>query len=54
VLGCFERIRTLARHPLLVIAPRKPEHFDAVEQAARQAGFRTVRRPAPSLACHSS
>jgi 3-deoxy-D-manno-octulosonic-acid transferase len=49
VLKCFERIRTLARHPLLVIAPRKPEHFDEVEQAARQAGFRTVRRSALTI-----
>jgi len=46
VLGCFERIRTLTRNALLVIAPRKPEHFDAVERASRQAGFRTVRRSA--------
>jgi len=44
VLASFERIRTLAPHPLLIIAPRKPEHFDAVELAARHAGFRTVRR----------
>ncbi|MEI6668533.1 MAG: 3-deoxy-D-manno-octulosonic acid transferase [Acidobacteriota bacterium] len=49
VLGCFERIRTLARHPLLVIAPRKPEHFDQVERAARQAGFRTLRRSALAI-----
>ena len=46
VLSGFERIRTLVRTALLVIAPRKPEHFDEVEQAARQAGFRTVRRTA--------
>jgi 3-deoxy-D-manno-octulosonic-acid transferase len=49
VLGCFERIRTLANHPLLVIAPRKPEHFDAVEQAAKHAGFRTARRSALTI-----
>ena len=50
VLAAFERIRTMARsNPLLVIAPRKPEHFDAVEQAARQAGFRTLRRSALSI-----
>jgi 3-deoxy-D-manno-octulosonic-acid transferase len=49
VLRCFERIRTLAPHPLLIIAPRRPEHFDAVEQAARQAGFRTVRRSALTI-----
>jgi len=49
VLGCFERIRTLAHHPLLVVAPRRPEHFDAVERAARQAGFRTMRRSALTI-----
>jgi len=49
VLGCFERIRTLTKNPLLVIAPRKPEHFDAVEAASRQAGFRTVRRSALAI-----
>jgi 3-deoxy-D-manno-octulosonic-acid transferase len=49
VLGCFERIRTLTRNPLLVIAPRKPEHFDAVESAARLAGFKTVRRTALAI-----
>ena len=50
VLAAFERIRTMTRsNPLLVIAPRKPEHFDAVEQSSRQAGFRTVRRSALSI-----
>ena len=44
VFRAFERIRTMTRHPLLVIAPRKPERFDEVEQLARQSGFRTVRR----------
>jgi 3-deoxy-D-manno-octulosonic-acid transferase len=44
VLNAFERIRTLARNPLLVLAPRKPEHFAEAESLARQLGFRTVRR----------
>jgi 3-deoxy-D-manno-octulosonic-acid transferase len=44
VLKAFERIRTLARHPLLILAPRKPEHFAEAESLARQLGFRTVRR----------
>jgi len=44
VLNAFERIRTLARDPLLILAPRKPEHFAEAESAARQLGFRTVRR----------
>ncbi len=44
VLNGFERIRTLARQPLLVLAPRKPEHFAEAASLARQLGFRTVLR----------
>ncbi len=44
VFRSFERIRTMTRHPLLIIAPRKPERFDEVLQLARQYGFRTLRR----------
>jgi 3-deoxy-D-manno-octulosonic-acid transferase len=44
VLGGFERVRTLVPHPLLILAPRKPEHFAEVDALARQAGLRTVRR----------
>jgi 3-deoxy-D-manno-octulosonic-acid transferase len=44
VLNGFERIRTLARQPLLVLAPRKPEHFAEAAALARQRGFRTVLR----------
>jgi 3-deoxy-D-manno-octulosonic-acid transferase len=44
VLRAFERIRTLARNPLLVLAPRKPEHFAEAASLARQSGFRTVLR----------
>ena len=46
VLAAFERIRTLTGNPLLVLAPRKPEHFAAAEALSREAGFRTVRRSA--------
>jgi 3-deoxy-D-manno-octulosonic-acid transferase len=44
VLRAFERIRTLARNPLLILAPRKPEHFAEAASLARQYGFRTVLR----------
>jgi 3-deoxy-D-manno-octulosonic-acid transferase len=44
VLKAFERIRTLAHNPLLVLAPRKPEHFAEAAALARQSGFRTVLR----------
>jgi 3-deoxy-D-manno-octulosonic-acid transferase len=44
VLRAFERIRTLARSPLLILAPRKPEHFAEAASLARQSGFRTALR----------
>jgi 3-deoxy-D-manno-octulosonic-acid transferase len=44
VLQAFERIRTLANNPLLVLAPRKPEHFGEAASLSRQSGFRTVLR----------
>jgi 3-deoxy-D-manno-octulosonic-acid transferase len=44
VLHAFERIRTLVPNPLLILAPRKPEHFAEAESLARQLGFRTARR----------
>ena len=44
VLRAFERIRTLARNPLLILAPRKPEHFAEAASLARHAGFRTALR----------
>ena len=44
VLRAFERIRTLARKPLLILAPRKPEHFAEAASLARQSGFRTALR----------
>jgi len=49
VLGAFERVRTLARNPLLVLAPRKPEHFAEAETLSKQAGFRTERRSALTI-----
>jgi 3-deoxy-D-manno-octulosonic-acid transferase len=44
VLHAFERVRTLARSPLLVLAPRKPEHFAEAASLAKQHGFRTALR----------
>jgi len=44
VLRAFERIRTLIRNPLLILAPRKPEHFAEAASLSRQSGFRTVLR----------
>jgi 3-deoxy-D-manno-octulosonic-acid transferase len=44
VLRALERIRTLARNPLLILAPRKPEHFAEAASLARQSGFRTALR----------
>jgi len=44
VLRAFERIRTLARNPLLILAPRKPEHFAEAASLSRHSGFRTVLR----------
>ena len=46
VLRAFERVRTAAERPLLVIAPRHPERFDEVERLAKEEGLATVRRTA--------
>jgi len=44
VFEAFQRIRARVPEALLIIAPRKPERFDDVEQYARRAGWNTVRR----------
>ena len=49
VLGAFERVRTLAGNPLLVVAPRRPEHFGDAEACAVERGFKTVRRSTLSI-----
>jgi len=49
VLHAFERIRTLSRNPLLILAPRKPEHFAEAEALSRELGFRTARRSALTI-----
>jgi 3-deoxy-D-manno-octulosonic-acid transferase len=44
VLEAFQRIRARMPEVLLIIAPRKPERFDEVEQIARRGGWRVARR----------
>ena len=39
VLRAFERVRTLAGNPLLILAPRKPEHFAEAEALAARGGL---------------
>jgi 3-deoxy-D-manno-octulosonic-acid transferase len=44
ILEAFQRIRARVPEVLLIIAPRKPERFDDVEQLARRGGWRVARR----------
>jgi 3-deoxy-D-manno-octulosonic-acid transferase len=44
VFEAFQRIRARVPDTLLIIAPRKPERFDEVEQIARRGGWRVARR----------
>jgi 3-deoxy-D-manno-octulosonic-acid transferase len=44
VLEAFQRIRARLPEALLIIAPRKPERFDEVEQLARRGGWTVARR----------
>jgi 3-deoxy-D-manno-octulosonic-acid transferase len=44
VLEAFQRIRSTMSNALLIIAPRKPEQWDEVEQTARRAGWNVTRR----------
>jgi 3-deoxy-D-manno-octulosonic-acid transferase len=44
VLEAFQRIRARMPGTLLVIAPRKPERFDDVEELARRGGWNVARR----------
>ena len=44
VFEAFQRIRARLPEALLIIAPRKPERFDEVEQIARRRGWNVVRR----------
>ncbi len=44
VFEAFQRIRARLPETLLIIAPRKPERFDEVEQLARRGGWNVARR----------
>ena len=44
VFEAFQRIRARVPDTLLIVAPRKPERFDEVEQIARRGGWRVARR----------
>ena len=44
VLEAFQRIRARFPGALLIVAPRKPERFDEVEQLARRGGWQVARR----------
>ena len=44
IFEAFQRIRARLPQTLLVIAPRKPERFDEVEQLARRGGWTVARR----------
>ena len=44
VLEAFQGVRARLPETLLVIAPRKPERFDDVEQIARRGGWNVARR----------
>src|SRR4051812_4464286 len=44
VFEAFQRIRARLPEALLIIAPRKPERFDEVEQIARRGGWNVARR----------
>jgi 3-deoxy-D-manno-octulosonic-acid transferase len=44
VFEAFQRIRARVPETLLIVAPRKPERFEEVEQVARRVGWRVARR----------
>jgi 3-deoxy-D-manno-octulosonic-acid transferase len=44
VFEAFQRIRSRLPEALLIIAPRKPERFNEVEQIARRGGWNVARR----------
>jgi len=44
ILEVFQRIRARLPETLLIIAPRKPERFDDVEQLGRRGGWNVARR----------
>ncbi len=44
VLTAFRQVKKTQPDALLIVAPRRPERFDEVEDLVRQEGFSTVRR----------
>jgi 3-deoxy-D-manno-octulosonic-acid transferase len=44
VFEAFQRIRARVPDVLMIVAPRKPERFDEVEQLARRGGWNVARR----------
>ena len=46
VLGAYDIVQRQWRRALLVLAPRKPERFDAVAAVTKECGWRAVRRSA--------
>lgn len=44
VLAAFDVVQRKWRHALLVLAPRKPERFDAAARIAEERGWKIVRR----------
>lgn len=47
-------VEELQQPPLLVLVPRHPERFDAVENLCRSAGFQVARRSQPELDASSA
>jgi 3-deoxy-D-manno-octulosonic-acid transferase len=44
VLAAFDYVQRQWRHALLVLAPRKPERFDAAVRAVEERGWKAIRR----------
>jgi 3-deoxy-D-manno-octulosonic-acid transferase len=49
VLAAFDVVQRKWRHALLVLAPRKPERFDAAARIAEERGWKIVRRSRTDL-----
>ncbi|MCW8333606.1 lipid IV(A) 3-deoxy-D-manno-octulosonic acid transferase [Vibrio paucivorans] len=44
ILSAYQRIKVKVPESLLILVPRHPERFDAVERLAQESGFSVVRR----------
>lgn len=49
VLGAYDVVQRQWRRALLLLAPRKPDRFDAAEAVAKQSGWRVARRSAVDM-----